>query len=99
MPKSECLLLPNIREIDKVGDGPHLPEQIMFAPSLEYVFQLICDVEVVFDGVLTAARNNGDIFDTGSHCFLNDVLDQGLVNEREHFFGLGLGCGKKSSPQ
>ena len=31
--------------------------------------------------------------------FFDAVLDDGLVDERQHFFGLRFGCGKKSGAE
>ena len=64
--------------------------QSMTAP-LQEVLQLEAVVEVVFDGALLAAGDDDDLLDPGGHGFLHRVLDDRLVDQRQHLLGLRLG--------
>jgi hypothetical protein len=54
---------------------------------------------VIFDGVLAAPGDENDVVDARCNGFLDAVLDDGLVDERQHLFGLRLRRGKESGPQ
>src|SRR5205823_6539235 len=54
------------------------------------------DVEVVLDRVLPAARHENDVVDAGGDGFLDAVLNDRLVDERQHFLRLGFGGRKES---
>src|SRR5207244_7922449 len=47
-------------------------------------------VEVVFNGPFPPARDDDDVLDAGTDRFLDRILDQGLVDQRQHLFGRGL---------
>jgi len=52
------------------------------------VFEFKTDVEVVFNGGFAAAGHHDDVGDTGVDRFFDAVLNNGLVDERQHLFGL-----------
>ena len=54
------------------------------------------DVEVILDRVLAAAGDEDDVVDAGRDRFLDAVLDDRLVDERQHFLRLRLGRGKEA---
>ena len=60
------------------------------------MLQLKRHVEMIFDSVLAAAGDDRDIANAGLNRLLDDVLDQRLVHQRQHFFGLRL-CGRQKS--
>ena len=68
-------------------------QQVGFAALFEHVFEFVADIEVVFDGLLAAAGDDEDLVAAGGHGFFDPVLDDGLIDQREHFFGLSFGCG------
>jgi hypothetical protein len=91
MAEAEGLLLPHVRQRDELGDLLDLVEQRFLALFGEHLLELEGRVEVVLDGVLAAARDDDDALDAGVAGFLDDVLDEGPVHERQHFLRLGLG--------
>jgi hypothetical protein len=48
---------------------------------------------VILDGVLAATRHEDDIRDAGRQRLLDAVLDDRLVDERQHLFRLRFGGG------
>ena len=54
------------------------------------------DVEVILDRVLAAAGDEDDVVDAGRDRFFDAVLNDRLVDERQHFLGLRLGGGKEA---
>src|ERR1051326_7246284 len=41
---------------------------------------------MIFDGSLAASSDDDDGFDAGSDRFFNDVLNERLINKRQHLF-------------
>ncbi len=70
--------------------------KVKFLAIFEHSFQFVADVEVVFDGLFAAAGDDQDLVATGGHGLFHAVLDDGLIHQREHFFGLGFGCGQEA---
>ena len=66
---------------------------------LQVVLELERDVEVVDNGTLISARYHNDLVDAGGHRLLYPVLDDGLVDDRQHFFRLRFGGRQKTSPK
>ena len=97
--QAERFLLPHVGDVDHVGDGAHGGQQILLVAGFEQVLQLEADVEVIFDGGLAAAGDDDDVLDAGMNGFLDAVLDQRLVDERQHLLGHGLGRRKKSGAE
>ena len=95
----EGLLLPDVRDRHQLGDLPDLAEEVFLAALLQHRLELRRRVEVVFDGVLAAPRHDHDPLDAGVARFLDDVLDERPVDERQHFLGLRLGGGQKPRAQ
>jgi hypothetical protein len=54
---------------------------------------------VILDGVLAASGDDDDVRDAGVDGFLDAVLNGRLVDERQHFLRLRLGCGRKRVPR
>ena len=63
--------------------------------ALEKRLELDRDVEVILDGVLAAAGDEDDVVDAGGDRFLDAVLNDRLVDERQHLFRLRLGRGQE----
>src|SRR5581483_1841392 len=53
-------------------------------------------IKVVFDRTLGVVADDNDIFNAGLYQLLHDALDNGLVYQREHLFGHGLGLWQKA---
>ncbi|MND40350.1 hypothetical protein D3C80_310870 [compost metagenome] len=67
-------------------------DQVFFlVGAFDLVFQLVADVEVIFQGALAAAGNHGDLVQPSVQRLFNAVLDQWLVYHRQHFLGHGFG--------
>ena len=92
-------LLAHVAHVDHVGDLAHFVQQVFFAPLFENPFQFVRNVEMVFDGVFPTSGYDRDIANTRAYRFLDHVLDQRLVDERQHLFRLSLGCRQKTRTQ
>jgi hypothetical protein len=42
---------------------------------------------MIFDGALSTAGNDDDVFNAGSDSLLHRVLNQRLIHQRKHLFG------------
>ena len=69
------------------------------AARLEERLELDRDVEVILDGVLAAAGDEDDVVDAGRDRLLDAVLDDRLVDERQHFLRLRLGGGQEAGAE
>src|SRR5262249_12114768 len=77
---------------DRLDLGQLLPLPALLQVELE----LHRRVEVVLDGALAAAGHEVDAVEPGGYRLLDDVLDHGLVDERQHLLGLGLRGGQEA---
>jgi hypothetical protein len=66
-------------------------EQVLLALGLERRLELGIGVEVVLDGALRAAGDEHEVAGTRRQRLLDGVLDQRLVDDRQHLLGAGLG--------
>ena len=89
--EAERLALPDVREVDHVRDLADLVELLAFAARFEERLELDRDVEVILDRVLAAAGDEDDVVDAGRDRFFDAVLDDRLVDERQHLFRLRFG--------
>ena len=103
--QAQRLALPHVREVDQVRDLADLREHLVLAARFEERLELHRDVEVILDRVLAAAGDQQDVVDARGQRLLHAVLDDGLVHQRQHLFGLRLGgrqkpgaksCGRKN---
>ena len=76
-----------------------LLQEIELAALLEKTFELDVDVEMILDRVFTAAGDDDDVVDAGQHCLFDPVLDDRLVDQREHFLWLRFSGGQKSGAE
>src|SRR5258708_28911101 len=51
---------------------------------------------MIFDRVLAAARDQNDVRDAGGHGLFDAILNDRLVDERQHFLRLRFGRGKEA---
>ena len=71
----------------------------MLVGHLQFVFELVSGVEVIFNGPFTAASDKNHVAYAGRIGFFYRVLNQRLVHHRQHFLGLGFGGGQKACAQ
>jgi len=71
----------------------------VLAVAFELVLELVGGIEVVFYGTLVATRDEDHVPYAGCVRFLDGVLDERLVHDRQHLFGLGLGGWKEASAE
>ena len=62
-------------------------------------FQFVGDVEMLHQRGLATAGDHAELLDAGGTRFFNGVLNQWLVDNRQHFLGGCLGRGKEARPQ
>jgi len=65
----------------------------------EFAFQLVGLVEMILDGALGTTGDEDHVGDAGSHRLLHRILDQRLVHDGHHLFGLALVAGRKRVPR
>ena len=66
-------------------------QRVAFALGLQGGLKLEGVIKVILDGGLVAPGDEDELLDTGRCGFLNRVLDQRLVDHRQHFLGHRLG--------
>jgi hypothetical protein len=60
------------------------------------IVQLELNVEVILDDSLVAPRHEDKVLNSGLSSLIHDILDDGLVNDSQHFLWNGLGSRQKS---
>ena len=95
--QAELLLLAHVGDLGQVADVADLAELLDLALLLEKAFQLVGEVEVVLDGPLLARGDDDHLLDAGRDGLLDGVLDDRLVDERQHLLGLSLGGRQEAS--
>ncbi len=96
MTEAEWLALTHVGDVDHVGDLANLLEQVELAALLKKAFELDVDVEMIFDGVLATSGHDDDVLDAGLDGLFDAILNDGLVDEGQHFLRLCFGGGKES---
>src|SRR5215469_11146260 len=98
--ETERMLLPRIGDLSglrhprfDVGDLG------LLAACLQRAFELVRMVEVILNRALGATGDEDELLDTRRARFLNRILDQGLVDDGQHFLGHGLGSRKESGAE
>ena len=99
MSQPQGLLLPHVSHVDHVGDAAHDGQQVLSCRGLRAALQLEADVEVILDGALAAAGDDDDVLDSGVDGLLDAVLNDRLIDDRQHLLGLGLGGGEEAGSQ
>ena len=95
MSEAERLALPDVGEVDRARNLADLGELLLLAARLEERLELDRDVEMVLDRVLAAAGDQDDVVDAGGDGLFDAVLNDRLVDERQHLLGLRLGGREK----
>jgi hypothetical protein len=100
MPQAQRLLLAGVGGPAGRGqpaiDGLELGR---LAALLEGALELVGAVEMVLDGRLAAAGDEDELLDAGCLRLFDGVLDQRLVDDRQHLLGHRLGGGEKAGAQ
>ncbi len=99
VPEAERFALADVGEVDQVRDLADFSELIALAARFEEAFELDRHVEMVFDRVLAASRHQDDVVDPGGDRLFDAVLNDRLVDERQHFFRLRFGRRKEARAQ
>jgi hypothetical protein len=84
--------LADVGEIEHVRDLADLVQLFALPARFEERFELDGNVEMVFNGVLAAAGDQNDVVGPRGARFFDAVLDDRLVDQRQHLFRLSLGC-------
>ena len=77
-------------------DAPQQVDEILLTLLRERRLQLRVGVEMVFDGALGTAGDEHQQSRTRGQRFLRRVLDEGLVDDRQHLLRARLGGGKEA---
>jgi hypothetical protein len=99
MPQPQRLLLPDIRNPCQRRDLPRYLQQLFLALPLQRRIQLVADVEVVFHRAFAAAGDEDDVLDARSNRLFHPILNDRLVDQRQHLLGNNLGCGQEARAQ
>ena len=94
--EAELFLLADVGDLGEVADVPDLAELLDLPLFLEEMLELVRQVEVVLDRPLLARGDDDDLLDAGRHGLFDRVLDDRLVDERQHFLWLRLGRREES---
>src|SRR5260221_3279559 len=98
MAQAERLRLPQVDAA--AAGGQHAArdrEELLLAA--ERAFELGVEVEMVLDRALVSAGHENHVGDAGGRGFLDRVLDQRLVHDRQHFLGARLGGRQEAAAQ
>ena len=90
MTKAERLPLTHITYSRKCRNAARNGEEILLAAALESGVELEAMVEMILHGAFAAARNDDDVLDPRSQSFFDTILNNGLVDERQHLLGYDL---------
>ncbi|RMT44591.1 5-formyltetrahydrofolate cyclo-ligase [Pseudomonas amygdali pv. myricae] len=72
--------------------------QVLFlVRALDLMLKLVADIKVIFKSTLATTGHDGNFGQACREGFLNTVLDQWLVDHRQHFLGHGLGRWQEAS--
>lgn len=91
--------LADIGDISKTRYSLH--ESELFDLSLLYkrLLELERSIKVVLDRLLATTSYDHDIGDTSTYSFFYKILDDRLIDDREHLLRLGLGSREESSTE
>ena len=68
---------------------------LLVAALLERALQFVLQVEVVFDHALVASGDHDEMLDAGRARFVDHMLDQWAIDDRQHFLRHRLGGGQE----
>ena len=100
MPEPERLLLAHVNAFHVTRhDIAHHREHLVLAARAELGLDFERHVEVILDRAFAAARDEHQLGNAGGDRLFNRILDQRLVDDRQHFLGARLGCRQEPRPQ
>src|ERR1700730_7322776 len=99
MGQSRGLFLPRITKMNHVADGTDHLDLLGLPLVLQKSLQLGGIVEMVLDSDFASPGDDNNDLDSGSLALLDHVLNQGLINDGKHLFGLRFGGWQKSGAQ
>jgi len=92
MTETQRLLLAREAHRPRHGQAFHQAVQLVrLVPRAQKRFEFIGMVEMIFDDVLAAPGHEDELLDAGFHRFLDRVLHDGFVDDRQHFLRHGFG--------
>ena len=94
MAQPNRFLLPDINDLARRKAGG-LDGVQRFAALGHRRFELVRNIEMVFDGGLAAPGDKDHLLDSGLARLIDRVLDQRLVDDRQHLLGHRLGRREK----
>ena len=98
-PRPERFLLSHITDARHLGNRAHRFQLFLLAALLQKFFQLKRNIEVIFNRSLAATGDDDDRLNSGGDRFFDHVLNQRLVDQRQHLFRRGFGGGQKTRAQ
>ena len=87
VPEAPHLFLTGVGELAGLDQVPGGPDQVLLAGPTDLILQLVVGVEVVLDRPLAAAGHEPHPGQPRVDGLTDRVLDQWLVDDREHFLG------------
>ena len=101
VPEAERRLLAREAGVARAGKSFRQRRQLLLlvAALRERPVELELDVEVVLDHRLVAAGDENEVLDARGPRLVDHMLDDRPVDDRQHLFRHGLGCGKKARAQ
>jgi hypothetical protein len=88
--------LPCVGEDAVIDKATDVSELVFLVTTANLVFEFIICIKMIFKGTLATSRDDGNLVYAGVNCFLDTILDQWLVEDRQDLFGHGFGCGQKT---
>ena len=93
------LLLAEEEDIRHVGHGADDARVLLLAVAHKALFKVGGVVKVILDRGFAAVCDYEDLLNAGGHGLLHDVLDDGLIHERQHLLGGAFGVGQQTRAQ
>src|SRR3989338_1972157 len=82
-----------------MGEFPYFFDDFKFIYFLflfKSIFEFKVSIEMIFDGTFSNGCDKDDFFNTTGNGFLDNILNDGFINHREHFFWLSFRGGKET---
>ena len=78
---------------------PHFFKHICFATRFECLLQLRLEIEMLLEHFFIPSGDENEFFDACFARFLDNILDEGTVIDRQHLLRHDFGCRKKTCAQ
>ena len=88
MTESKRLALADVGDAQHVGDVADLRQLLALPAGFEKRLELDRDIKMIFDRVLATTGHQNDVGDAGCDRFFDAVLNDRLVDQRQHLFRL-----------